>query len=46
LRDATAVRYHLGQDLAPVLQRHVSQVVAVEVQEVEGDENRVCAAGG
>jgi hypothetical protein len=36
--DTATVRDHLGKDLAAVLQRHVAQVVTIEMQKIEGDE--------
>lgn len=44
--DATTFRDHLGQDLSPVLQRHVAQIMPVEVQQIEGDEIEVVLAAG
>ncbi|MER9301896.1 hypothetical protein [Mesorhizobium sp. M0496] len=33
---------HAGQDLAPLLQRHVAQIVANQVEQIEGDEIESC----
>ena len=44
--DAAARLDHAGQDLAAVLQRHVAQIVAIEVQQIEGDEIEVVLPAG
>ncbi|WP_441338830.1 hypothetical protein, partial [Mesorhizobium sp.] len=44
--DATFGPYEAGQDFPPVLQRHVAQVVAVEMQQIERDEIEVVLAPG
>ena len=36
----------LGQDLAAVLERHVAQIVVIEVQQIESDEIEVVLAPG
>jgi hypothetical protein len=42
-----AVRHNkAGQDFPPILKRHVAQVVAIEMQQVEGDEIEVVLAPG
>jgi hypothetical protein len=44
--DATARGDQTSKQIAPILERHVTQFITIEVQEIEGDEIEVVLAPG
>ncbi|WP_348629828.1 hypothetical protein [Mesorhizobium sp. M8A.F.Ca.ET.021.01.1.1] len=44
--DVLSLWHHLGEDLAPVFQRHISKIMAVDVRQIEGEEIQVMLTPG